>query len=251
MALLLPRAGAPITEGGGPPTREHYRWCVLVTEAINTGQLTGADAAAAIAAIATALGSPDGTVAGIPADADSGLPLDTLALGLRSVRHYGSLADGRVSFDLLGDEDAPGNTYAYGTTGDGTKGWRSIASAFTASTGNVTLTTGANGVTDVDLADLANAGGGTLQKTARDAKGRLAGTSAATTTDLPEGTNLYHTDARVDARIALAGSSGVPYEVADGTTYTVPSGTQALFTLPIELIGSAALDVSGALVEVA
>jgi hypothetical protein len=46
------------------------------------------------------------------------------------------------------------------------------------------------------------------------------------------------------------GATGVPYEVADGTAYVVPSGTQALFTLPIELLGTATLDVSGYLVEV-
>lgn len=54
------------------------------------------------------------------------------------------------------------------------------------------------------LKDLADSGAGTaLVKITRDAKGRLSGTSAATTTDLAEGDNLYFTDARADARITL------------------------------------------------
>jgi len=54
------------------------------------------------------------------------------------------------------------------------------------------------------LKDLTDSGtGATLVKITRDAKGRISGTSAATTTDLAEGTNLYYTDARADARITL------------------------------------------------
>ncbi|TPG08328.1 hypothetical protein EAH88_11905 [Rhodanobacter glycinis] len=55
-----------------------------------------------------------------------------------------------------------------------------------------------------DLKDLADSGtGAALVKLTRDAKGRLSGTSSATTTDLTEGVNLYFTDARADARITL------------------------------------------------
>jgi len=56
----------------------------------------------------------------------------------------------------------------------------------------------------IGLAELADAGGGALQKTLRDDYGRLAGTSAATTSDLAEGGNLYFTDERADARAAAA-----------------------------------------------
>lgn len=56
----------------------------------------------------------------------------------------------------------------------------------------------------VSLEDLPNSGTGTaLVKITRDTKGRLSGTEAATTTDLPEGTNQYFTNARADARITL------------------------------------------------
>jgi hypothetical protein len=50
--------------------------------------------------------------------------------------------------------------------------------------------------------------------------------------------------------VAAAAASGVPYEVADGDTYSVPAGVQALWEVPIELLGASSLDISGALVEV-
>lgn len=58
-------------------------------------------------------------------------------------------------------------------------------------------------------------------------------------------------DAKGRVTVAASGQSGaVPYEVADGTFYAVAAGTQALFTIPIDLLGSSYLDISGALVEV-
>lgn len=48
----------------------------------------------------------------------------------------------------------------------------------------------------------------------------------------------------------VSGARATPTLVATGTTFTVPANTQVLFTLPIELEGTAVLDVVGALVEV-
>lgn len=54
------------------------------------------------------------------------------------------------------------------------------------------------GLPTIDLAEVSNAGGGNLQKTAFDSYGRATGYSAATTDDLNEGSvNLYFTNARV------------------------------------------------------
>ena len=68
---------------------------------------------------------------------------------------------------------------------------------------------GVAGNPTIGLAELADAGGGALQKTLRDDYGRLAGTSVATTSDLSEGGNLYFTDARADARASAAVSAHV------------------------------------------
>lgn len=119
-------------------------------------------------------------------------------IGRLSVVVRGSPSTGSVGLSLVGDAKDPGNTYYYGTGPTGNKGWSAIASAFTATATDIDLDTGSDGVTNIQLADLADSGGGTLVRIDRDDKGRVAGTSTPTTDDLAEGvTNLYYTDARV------------------------------------------------------
>lgn len=84
-----------------------------------------------------------------------------------------------------------------GSTGD----WYQRSIAGTAGQVEVNDGDGVDGNPTISLADVADAGGGTLQRTAFDTKGRKTGTSAATTTHLGEGDNLYFTNARADARI--------------------------------------------------
>src|SRR5690625_878703 len=69
--------------------------------------------------------------------------------------------------------------------------------------GEVTVEHGdaVGGLPTIGLADVPDQGGGTLQRIQRDGKGRVSGTSEATTDDLPEGSNLYFTDERADARV--------------------------------------------------
>lgn len=43
--------------------------------------------------------------------------------GILSIQSFGTLAEGSVSFSLLGDEQTPGNSYYYGTSDAGVKGW--------------------------------------------------------------------------------------------------------------------------------
>jgi hypothetical protein len=86
-----------------------------------------------------------------PAEVSGFLPDTTIAEGQQSVQATGSLASGAVFFRLVGDSNAPGNGYLYGTGDTGVKGWRSIASAFVAGT-NITLTTAPTGVTTIDAA---------------------------------------------------------------------------------------------------
>jgi hypothetical protein len=105
--------------------------------------------------------------------------------------------DNSVTLALVNDANSPGNTYFYGTGTGGVKGWVSVASAL-AESSNVSLVTGADGVTTFDLTDVTVTAGGTLKKRTFDAKGRLSQESAATTDDLGEGaSNLYFTSARV------------------------------------------------------
>ncbi len=88
---------------------------------------------------------------------------------------------------------------------------------------------GVAGNPTIGLAELANAGGGTLQKTLRDDYGRLAGTSAATTSDLAEGGNLYFTDERADARAAAAVSAHVAASDPHTQYFLKPTGSNAEF----------------------
>lgn len=111
--------------------------------------------------------------------------------------------NGVVIITLQNDSDEIGNTSYYGTGPDGVRGWFPIADALAVVAGELTKAVAADGITTLGLADVPDVGAGTLQKTQFDGKGRKTGTAAATTTDLPEGTNLYYTDGRVDARINL------------------------------------------------
>lgn len=63
-----------------------------------------------------------------------------------------------------------------------------------------------NGFAKLGLATLDDSGAGTFKLITRDSFGRLSGTKGGTTSDVPEGTNLYHTAARVLATV-LAGLS--------------------------------------------
>src|SRR6185437_11223278 len=82
------------------------------------------------------------------------------------------------------------------------------AATITGTAGRVTVANGdaSAGLPTLDLATVADAGGGALLRFVRDAWGRISGTSAATTTDLTEGSNLYFPAARVLSTV-LAGLS--------------------------------------------
>lgn len=113
-------------------------------------------------------------------------------------------ADGIVTFDLAELADSGAGALlaitrdAYGRV-SGTKD-----ATITGTSGQIEVANGdaVAGLPTLSLADVPDGGGGTLQKTAFDAKGRKTDTSAATTDDLTEGaTNLYFTAARVRATL--------------------------------------------------
>lgn len=72
---------------------------------------------------------------------------------------------------------------------------------------------GVDGDVFLSLADVENIGGGVLQKTEFDSKGRLIGSSEATTDDLEEGEgNLYFTDERAVDAVQLLLDEKLDYE---------------------------------------
>mgnify|MGYP006951086922 CR=1 FL=1 len=118
-------------------------------------------------------------------------------VGKQSIISAGVLSNGLVLLRLDGDVDVAPALSFYGALTAGAKGWQTYSENFSA------LENG-DGTSSLDLADLADSGtGAALVKITRDAKGRVSGTHSATTTDLAEGSNLYYTDARADARITL------------------------------------------------
>lgn len=146
-------------------------------------------------------------------------------VGRRSVTSSGTEI---VYVSLVNDVDSPGNTEYYGSDPTGKRGFFPIADAIGVDAGELDKTVGPDGVASFGLANLPDAGGGALKKIMRDSFGRVAGTSDPTTTDLPEGSNLYYTNARVDARIAAAGGLQIgEILVADGISPPVMLADEA------------------------
>ena len=98
----------------------------------------------------------------------------------------------------------------YVVTGAGTSATRSIAAA----PGETTVADG-NGIAGnptIGLADVTPTAGGSILRVAFDAKGRRSQEDTATTTDLPEGTNLYFTPERAREAVGMI----PPYNFAFG-----------------------------------
>lgn len=156
------------------------------------------------------LGPPTDTAALEASIAAIQAELDALGGGVSVVGQYSVRATGTDTYylTLVNDQNSPGETYYYGTGPDGIKGWFSVSDALEIESGELTKAVGSDGVTTFGLADVADAGGGTLQRTAFDAKGRKTGTSAATAADLPfvPAGGISATD--VQAAIVEAASTG-------------------------------------------
>ncbi|MFT4179600.1 MAG: hypothetical protein QM612_09090 [Thermomonas sp.] len=117
--------------------------------------------------------------------------------GAGSVTYWRTIMETPPNVTALG---ATNTTGLYVVTGAGT----SVTRALVVDVADLTLANGngAAGNPALALAEVPDAGGGALLKTAFDTKGRKTGSSAATTDDLAEGAaNLYFTDARADARV--------------------------------------------------
>lgn len=143
--------------------------------------------------------------------------------GSMSIQASGALP-GVVVLYLAGDADAPGNTTYYGTNSTGVKGYYPVGSALLGTPGDITLTIGADGVTTIDLADVTNTGVGALFAIARDAKGRITGTRAATITGTANRVTVTNGDASaglptIDIAATYAGQTSIT------TLGTITTGT--------------------------
>ena len=102
----------------------------------------------------------------------------------------------------------------------------SISGSISVTGGDLTLsgTTG-TAITDATLATV-NANVGTFTKLTVNAKGLVTAASAATTTDIGEGTNLYYTDTRARAAHSFTAGSGA-YNSSTGVI-TIPTNNNQL-----------------------
>lgn len=90
----LPKVGQRILDERGYASHPWYAWFGRIQKALDAGAISDDEAAAAISAIATILGSPDGTVENIPPLAF--LRTTTYVRGADGVQADGSLAAGGV-----------------------------------------------------------------------------------------------------------------------------------------------------------
>lgn len=191
----LPKPQAALVDRNGLPTREWYSYFLQLR---NDGGLTPAqqqqldELAARVAALEDGGSGGSASIQGVGSIVTQGAP------------------PGIVQITLEGDNDAPGNTWYYGTGPDGTRGWYSLADGFAVTADLTKAVDGSTGVTTFGLAELANSNTGTaIYKTTRDGKGRISGQVTANTDDLPESgtpTNQWFTAARVRA-VVLTGLS--------------------------------------------
>lgn len=157
----LPHVRESLLDAGNTASRAYYLFFSDIDTNLKQAQ-------ADIAALQDASGGGSGSSPGV-------------VVGIQSVASAGALP-GVVQLSLQGDADAPGNTYYYGTGPAGDKGFYTIASALAGTAGDITLTTGADGVTTFDLANVTPVTGGTLQAIATDSKGRVTQLHAVTVT---------------------------------------------------------------------
>ncbi|ASL01751.1 hypothetical protein [Xanthomonas citri] len=201
--VAIPKPQAPIADRAGLPTREWYTYLLDLANSVGMTPAQRNQLEQLIARVVALEGS--GGVGGSVSVQGLG---SVIVNGVDIVQIY-----------LDGDNDAPGASWYYGTGPDGVKGWYAIADALAVTTDLTKAVDTDTGVATFGLADLADTGvaaGIVLRKFTRDTKGRLSGTAAATTSDLPEGTSLYFTNGRADARAdgRIAAQKGQPNGLA-------------------------------------
>lgn len=180
MDVSLPNVRMPLIDDQGCMTSPFYRYFQNANQ--SSGQ-SEAQIQSEIEQIATALGSPDGTVANIPdVNFNDFLSKSTTINGRDAISTSGSLSSGLVTISLLDDVETPPPLSFYGSM-TGSRGWQQFTSNF------------ANASGQLDLSNPGNSGAGTLQAVTVDAYGRITGTRAATITGTPSRITVTDGDA--------------------------------------------------------
>jgi hypothetical protein len=281
---LIPRPDAAFSKGGTAPTKQ---WYDFLHGLYDLYQSSDAGVQEEITALCYKLGSPDGTIANIPPIASSKvqgidsivsngfnivqLRLDGDVLNAEALTFYGAidaLSKGWQYFsanfqkktitdvdylDLVDITDSgEGSLLAITIDGKG----RVIGSrdaTITGTAGNITVAHGdaSDGLPTINLATVADVGGGSLVKIDRDSFGRVAGTSTPTTDDLAEGsTNLYFTAERAEDAVGgiLDGTGNVPLTYDDAgnkISAALSSGVLASLALADSSVQGPASSVDG------
>lgn len=114
--LPIPNDAAKMVDASGKGTPVYRQLFQRFADAIQS-QID--DLAAILASITSLTADVAGTVAALASKADK--TTEVRAIG--SIDGGGTLDEALITFALDGDEDAPGNSYFYGTNGSGDKGW--------------------------------------------------------------------------------------------------------------------------------
>lgn len=249
MADKLPGARAALVDDAGVTTPQFYRYFQAL-ERLQAGTASAAD----ITAINAEIAALQAQISALP---ESSFPTLHVAAPLTSsgllqngfaklgLTFANSIVVNGIALQLDGDALSPGNTYLYSTGPTGMKGWNALSGMLAGTTGNITKTVNADGTVTFDLAPVTDSGTGTFKLITRDSFGRLSGTKAGTTSDVPEGTNKYYTDARVDARLSPGYIDGLQMQWVSATAVTVSSGTAYIPSLGAYLQSNAAIALSG------
>lgn len=274
MDASLPNVRMPLIDAQGCMTSPFYRYFQNASQSTGPSTTTLQDEINTIATVLGSPDGSVSDIP--PIDLNAFLLKTTLVTGLDSVFVSGSLANGQVTVSLLNDSPVPPSLSFYGCTqgqrgwqtfspnfvnasgeldlsqpGNSNAGTLQAvtvdaygritgtrAATITGTAGRVTVANGdaSAGLPTIDLATVADAGGGALLRFVRDAWGRLSGTSAATTSDLAEGTNLYFTAARVLATILTGLSTTTNAAITAADTML-----SALGKLQAQITGNAAI----------
>lgn len=207
----LPAARAAFIDQNGRPTPEFYRFL----ETLATAQ-AGSVSPDEITAINAQLSELQAEIAALPSAEIPRLQVEFPILS------QGLLQNGFAKLVL----DQPGDSGTGALKGVTLDAWGRVTgttdATITGTTGRVTVTNGdaAAGVPTIDLAPVANAGGGSLLKFVRDAWGRITGTSTPVVADL-KSAGLVVPQGYIDG-LQVVWNSAASISVTSGAAY-IPS----------------------------